>query len=109
VAGLFTGNASTLMYKLKITPDGNLSPILQLNGGSWLAVLANQAITASNGSLPSTIRFGFAGRPAADRTFTSAVFQGSQFGYIKQFRRDNLKQSRRLPAQSGVLCLLRPE
>jgi type IV pilus assembly protein PilY1 len=53
--------ASTIMYKLKITENGLLSLSYSYNGGSWLGVISNQSITSANGSLPSTLRFGFAG------------------------------------------------
>jgi len=50
-----------LMYNLKITQDGLLSLSYSVNGGAFTSVIKNQSITASNGALPSTLRFGFAG------------------------------------------------
>ena len=55
------GNAQPITYKLKITSDGLLSFWYSYNGGAFQSVLTNQSITASNGPLPSTFRFGFAG------------------------------------------------
>jgi len=54
-------NATPILYKLKITSTGLLSLSYSYNGGAYQSVLANQNITSSNGSLPSTLRFGFAG------------------------------------------------
>jgi len=59
--GLTRGNAQPILYKLKITSAGLLSLNYSFNGGAWQSVLTNQSITASNGSLPTTLRFGFAG------------------------------------------------
>ncbi len=59
--GYARGNATPIMYKLQITQNGLLSLQYSVNGGSWLGVISNQSITASNGPLPSTLRFGFAG------------------------------------------------
>ncbi|WP_051710468.1 pilus assembly protein [Andreprevotia chitinilytica] len=55
------GNATPISYKLKLTQDGYLSFWYSYNGGTYQSVIANQSITASNGTLPSTFRFGFAG------------------------------------------------
>jgi type IV pilus assembly protein PilY1 len=54
-------NATPITYRLKITEDGLLSLSYSYNGGSWIGVIQNQNITASNGALPSSLRFGFAG------------------------------------------------
>jgi type IV pilus assembly protein PilY1 len=59
--GLTRGNATPILYKLKITTGGLLSLNYSFNGGAWQSVLQNQNITSSNGALPSTLRFGFAG------------------------------------------------
>jgi type IV pilus assembly protein PilY1 len=54
-------NATPILYKLKITQDGLLSLSYSINGGAYSSVLTGQSITASNGALPSSFRFGFAG------------------------------------------------
>lgn len=54
-------DGTPILYKLKITSAGLLSLNYSYNGGAWQSVLANQSITASNGVLPATLRFGFAG------------------------------------------------
>ncbi len=53
--------ANPITYDLKITANGLLSLSYSYNGGAWTSVIKNQSITASNGPLPSTVRFGFAG------------------------------------------------
>ena len=54
-------DATPIDYVLKITPDGLLSLSYAINGGALTEVLANQSITSNNGSLPSSLLFGFAG------------------------------------------------
>ena len=54
-------NATPIMYRLKITPDGLLSFAYNINGAAWQGILTNQLITSSNPQLPTNIRFGFAG------------------------------------------------
>jgi type IV pilus assembly protein PilY1 len=50
-----------ITYSLKITQDGLLSLNIAYNGGTYLPVITKQSITATNGPLPSSFRFGFAG------------------------------------------------
>jgi type IV pilus assembly protein PilY1 len=59
--GLTRANATPILYKLKITAAGLLSLNYSYNGGAYTPILSNQNITNSNGALPSTLRFGFAG------------------------------------------------
>jgi type IV pilus assembly protein PilY1 len=54
-------NGNLFLYNLKITQSGLLSLSYSLNGGASVSVLKNQSITATNGPLPATLRFGFAG------------------------------------------------
>lgn len=54
-------NATPITYRLKLTQDGLLSLDYSYNGGAWSHVIKDQSITASNGTVPSTVRFGFAG------------------------------------------------
>lgn len=54
-------SATPIFYSLKITQDGLLSFSYSVNGGAYQSVIKNQSITASNGALPSSFRFGFAG------------------------------------------------
>ncbi|HVW70495.1 MAG TPA: PilC/PilY family type IV pilus protein, partial [Steroidobacteraceae bacterium] len=54
-------NAVPIVYNLKITQDGLLSLSYSYNGGATTQVITNQSIKASNGPLPASFRFGFAG------------------------------------------------
>ena len=53
--------AVPIAYNLKITQDGLLSFSYSYNGGAYQPVITKQSITAGNGPLPATLRFGFAG------------------------------------------------
>jgi type IV pilus assembly protein PilY1 len=53
--------AIPIAYNLKITQDGLLSFSYSYNNGAFLPVITGQSITASNGTLPNLLRFGFAG------------------------------------------------
>jgi len=53
--------ATVIFYQLKITQGGLLSLSYSLNGGAYQSVIAGQSITASNGALPASFLFGFAG------------------------------------------------
>lgn len=55
------GAAAPITYDLKITQNGLLSLAYSYNGSAYHPVITNQSITASNGSLPASFRFGFAG------------------------------------------------
>jgi type IV pilus assembly protein PilY1 len=54
-------NAQPITYDLKITQNGLLSLAYSYNGGAYQPVITNQSITANNGALPASFRFGFAG------------------------------------------------
>lgn len=53
--------AIPIAYNLKITQDGLLSFSYSYNNGAFLPVITGQSIVASNGALPKSLRFGFAG------------------------------------------------
>ncbi|MDR3393177.1 MAG: PilC/PilY family type IV pilus protein [Sulfuriferula sp.] len=50
-----------ITYKLIITSNNLLTFMYSYNGGSYQTVLTNQSLSASNGALPSSFRFGFSG------------------------------------------------
>ncbi|MFI4867928.1 MAG: pilus assembly protein [Steroidobacterales bacterium] len=60
------GAATPIAYDLKITPAGLLSLSYSYNGGASQIVINSQDITASNGALPASFRFGFAGSTGGD-------------------------------------------
>ncbi len=55
------GKATPIFYDLKITQDGLLSLSYSIAGGAYSYLIKGQSITASNGPLPGSLRFGFAG------------------------------------------------
>jgi type IV pilus assembly protein PilY1 len=62
-----TSNCVTpIVYNLSITQNGLLSLSYSINGAATQQVIKNQSITASNGPLPSSFRFGFAGSTGGD-------------------------------------------
>jgi type IV pilus assembly protein PilY1 len=62
IGGAGTRAAATpIFYNLQITTDGYLSLSYAYNGGAYQSVIAHRSITASNGTLPNYVRFGFAG------------------------------------------------
>jgi type IV pilus assembly protein PilY1 len=52
--------ATPITYRLMITPAGLLNFQYSYNGAAFQQVLSNWPITADNGPLPATFRFGFA-------------------------------------------------
>jgi type IV pilus assembly protein PilY1 len=63
--GINTGNV--ILYSLKITQNGLLSFAYSLNGsGVYTPVVSNQSIAASDGPLPPSLLFGFAGSTGGD-------------------------------------------
>jgi len=54
-------SATPITYRLRLTEDGLLTLDYSYNGGAWTNVIKNQSIGASNGTVPATVRFGFAG------------------------------------------------
>lgn len=57
---------NVFLYNLTITQNGLLSFSYSANGGAFVNVISSQSITASNGALPATLRFGFAGSTGGD-------------------------------------------
>ena len=56
-----------ITYNLTITTGGLLSLSYSYNAGNFQPVITGQNITAFNGSLPSQVRFGFAGSTGGSR------------------------------------------
>jgi type IV pilus assembly protein PilY1 len=59
--------AQPITYSLKITQNGILSLNISYNGGNYQPVITKQDITASNGALPASFRFGFTGSTGGSR------------------------------------------
>jgi type IV pilus assembly protein PilY1 len=54
-------DGTPIFYNLKITANGLLSLSYSLSGAAYQSVITNQNIVAYSGTMPSTLRFGFAG------------------------------------------------
>jgi type IV pilus assembly protein PilY1 len=61
------GAAQPITYALKITQNGILSLNISYNGGNYIPVITKQDITAANGALPASFRFGFTGSTGGSR------------------------------------------
>jgi len=61
-----TAVQNVFLYNLQITQNGLLSFSYSINGGAFVNVISSQSISASNGALPATLRFGFAGSTGGD-------------------------------------------
>jgi type IV pilus assembly protein PilY1 len=59
-------DGTPITYKLKITAGGLLSLSYSVNSGTYLPIMSGQDITASNGNLPGSFLFGFAGSTGGD-------------------------------------------
>jgi type IV pilus assembly protein PilY1 len=99
--GYARSSAVPILYKLRITPDGLLSFSYSVNGGSWLGVLTNQSIMASNGALPPTIRFGFAGSTGGSSNIHEVLcFKAASLVSAQGSAGSNLQQSSKVISTS---------
>ncbi|MGY3040625.1 type IV pilus assembly protein PilY1 [Rhodanobacter sp. TND4EL1] len=74
----YTKNAWPITYKLTISPSGLLNFSYSYNNGAFQPVLVNSLITASNGPLPASLRFGFsAGTGGSNNVHEITCFQAS--------------------------------
>ena len=55
------GDGTPIFYNLQITQAGLLTLSYSISGGAYSYLIKNQSITAANGPLPPSFRFGFAG------------------------------------------------
>lgn len=65
-SGAANPTAWPITYQLKISAAGLLSLSYSYNGGSMTQVMSNADITKSNGTLPSSLRFGFSAGTGGD-------------------------------------------
>ena len=70
--------AVPISYKLQITQNGLLSLWYSWNSGNYVAVLTNQSIAASNGTMPGSFLFGFGGSTGgSDNVHEITCFQAT--------------------------------
>ena len=65
-AALTRPAGTPIFYNLKITQNGLLSLSYSINGGAYNPILTNQSIVGTNGALPASLLFGFAGSTGGD-------------------------------------------
>ncbi|WP_219215086.1 PilC/PilY family type IV pilus protein [Variovorax boronicumulans] len=86
--------ATPITYGLKITQDGLLSLSYSINGGTTTPVITNQAITTSNGPLPSKFRFGFSsGTGGGSNVHEIMCFKAAQINASASSAGINIQQS----------------
>ena len=97
------GNATPITYGLSITQDGLLSLSYSVNGGSAQNVLTNQSITASNGALPPSFRFGFsAGTGGASNVHEITCFKAAPIQAAASSAGINIQQSAKVQVGTQV-------
>ena len=97
------GNAVPITYSLKLTQNGLLSLSYSYNGGAPTPVLTSQSITASNGPLPSTFRFGFSSSTGGgSNVHEITCFKAEQIASANSSAGVNAQQAARVQAGTQV-------
>ena len=97
------GSANIFSYDLSITQDGLLSLSYNINNGVAQPVIAKQSITANNGALPSSFRFGFtSGTGGGSNVHEILCFKAAQINAASGSAGTNVQQSARVQAGSQV-------
>jgi type IV pilus assembly protein PilY1 len=92
-----SSGTNVLQYKLTLTSAGLLSLSYNVNGGAWTGVLNNQSITASNGTIPTNIRFGFAGSTGGGSNIHEVLcFKAASLDASGSSAGSNLQQSSKI-------------
>ena len=86
--------ATAMTYQLKLTQSGLLSLSYSANGGASQPVLTDQSITAGNGPLPDSFRFGFAASTGgANANHEISCFQAAPAEYSSTSAAVNTQQT----------------
>ena len=86
--------ATAMTYQLKLTQAGLLSLSYSTNGGVAQAILTDQSITAGNGPLPASFRFGFAASTGgANANHEITCFQAAPAAYSSTSAAVNTQQT----------------
>jgi type IV pilus assembly protein PilY1 len=97
------GSATPITYGLQVTQDGLLSLSYSVNGGASQTVISKQSITASNGPLPSSFRFGFsAGTGGSSNVHEITCFKAAPVNQSSSSAGTNVQQSARVEAGTQV-------
>ncbi len=88
------GSAVPIIFALKITSDGLLDFSYSVNGGATQTVVSGLNITASNGPLPSSFRFGFsAGTGGGSNVHEITCFKATPANLANSSAGSNVQQS----------------
>lgn len=97
------GSATPITYGLQVTQDGLLSLSYSVNGGTAQTVINKQSITASNGPLPASFRFGFsAGTGGSNNVHEITCFKAAPVNQSSSSAGTNVQQSARVEAGTQV-------
>jgi type IV pilus assembly protein PilY1 len=97
------GKAIPITYQLSITQAGLLNLSYSYQGGTAIPVIANQSISASNGAVPSTLRFGFSsGTGGGSNVHEITCFKAAQLNAASTSAGVNVQQSARVQAGTQV-------
>lgn len=85
--------ATPITYSISITQDGILNMSYAVNGGVANSVIKDQSITATNGPLPKSFRFGFsAGTGSGSNVHEITCFKAAQIGQSSSSAGTNIPQ-----------------
>ncbi|WHZ09781.1 MAG: Type IV fimbrial biogenesis protein PilY1 [Burkholderiaceae bacterium] len=97
------GSAVPITYALSITQNGLLNMSYSYNGGTAVPVISNQSISASNGAVPATFRFGFsAGTGGGSNVHEITCFKAAQLNAASSSAGVNVQQSARVQEGTQV-------
>jgi type IV pilus assembly protein PilY1 len=92
-----------ITYSLKITTAGLLSLSYSYNGGVYQPVITGQDISSSNGLLPNSVRFGFAGSSGGSTNIHEIMcFQAAPVNQTSSSAGVNQKQSAKVQVGTQV-------
>lgn len=97
------GTAVPITYALSITQNGLLNMSYSYNGGTAIPVITNQSISASNGTVPANLRFGFsAGTGGGSNVHEITCFKAAQLNAASTSAGVNVQQSARVEEGTQV-------
>ncbi|MDY7576331.1 PilC/PilY family type IV pilus protein [Actimicrobium sp. CCI2.3] len=95
--------ANFFSYDLSITQDGLLSLSYNVNNGVVQPIITKQSITANNGPLPPSFRFGFtSGTGGGSNVHEILCFKAAQINAASTSAGTNIQESARVQAGSQV-------
>src|SRR6185312_7680429 len=97
------GKAVPITYALSITQNGLLNMSYSYNGGTAIPVITNQSISASNGTVPANLRFGFSsGTGGGSNVHEITCFKAAQLNAASTSAGVNVQQSARVEEGTQV-------